>query len=163
MAEKGRRGTTVKTPAKLKLVEGRGRGRDSGGRPVKEPPGFMRLPPETPDWLPEAARAEWERVVPELQRLGLTKQLDAAALTAYCLAWDRLVCAQRDLEAKGLYSESKAHGTVRHPAVGIVEAASKELRAWAHEFGLTPAAEAGLATPEAGGDDENPFAGAGPG
>lgn len=149
-------------PPNLKIIEGRGNGKDSGGRPVKQPPGFRRLPPEAPEWLPAEARAEWERVVPELQRLQLLKPVDRAALTAYCLTWDRLVRAQRELEADGgsVLGEN-SQGRVRHPAVAVVEAASKELRSWAAEFGLSPSSEAKLTSPEAGDGDDNPFAGTG--
>lgn len=161
MAAKGRRGVTVRTPARLKLLEGTRPGRDSGGRAVRLPPGFRRLPPEPPPWLSGAALDEWHRVVPELQRLGLTKPSDAAALTAYCLAWQRMVDGQAIIAAEGLLGEN-SQGRVRHPAVAVVEAASKEIRAWAAQFGLSPAAEAGLAVPEiTDGGDDNPFAGGG--
>lgn len=145
-------------PPALRLIEGRGNGRDSGGRPVKPPPGFVRLPPECPELLWGDAREEWERVVPELQRLELTKPIDAAALTAYCLAFQRLCQAQRIIDEDGLL-HTNSQGRTRHPAVAIVEAASKELRAWAVEFGLTPSAENRVG--KAGGDgegDDNPFA-----
>lgn len=149
-------------PAGLKLIEGRGGGRDSGGRQVKQPPGFVRLPPEAPEWLPDEARAEWERVVPELQRLRLLKPVDRAALTAYCLTWDRLVRAQKEIDDDGgsVLGEN-SQGRVRHPAVAVIEAASKELRAWAAEFGLSPSAESKLISPEAGDGEDNPFAGTG--
>jgi P27 family predicted phage terminase small subunit len=143
-------------PAGLKLVEGRSPGRDSGGRPVKEPPGFVRLPPEPPLWLPDEARAEWDRVVPELQRLRLTKPVDAAALTAYCLTWDRLVNAQKIVDREGVLAEN-SQGRVRHPAVAVVEAASKELRGWAQEFGLTPSAEQRVARQDNAPAGDNPF------
>lgn len=157
-------GRTPKPPT-LKLLNGRSEGRDSGGRPVKPPPGFVRLPPQAPDWLPDEARAEWDRVVPELQRLELTKPIDRGALTAYCLTWDRLVTAQKELagnvDEQGRRSVlgENSQGRVRHPAVAVIEAASKELRAWAAEFGLTPSAEnrVGKAGDDGGGD-ENPFA-----
>lgn len=149
-------------PAGLKLIEGRSPGRDSGGRPVQEPPAFRRLPPEPPEWLPEEARAEWERVVPELARLELLKPVDRSALVAYCLCWDRLVQAQREIEADGSVLATNSQGRVRHPAVAVIEAASKELRAWAGEFGLTPSAEGKVGRQGADdGDAENPFAGSG--
>lgn len=149
-------------PPGLKIIEGRGNGTDSGGRKVKQPPGFRRLPPEAPEWLPDEARAEWDRVVPELQRLQLLKQIDRATLTAYCLTWDRLVRAQKEMEDDGgsVLAEN-SQGRVRHPAVAVIEAASKELRAWAAEFGLSPSAESQLTSPEAGDGDDNPFAGTG--
>lgn len=149
-------------PAGLKLVEGVRPGRDSGGRKVAEPPAFKRIPPEAPGWLPDEARAEWERVVPELARLDLLKPVDRSALTAYCLTWDRLVQAQREMQADGSVLATNSQGRVRHPAVAVIEAASKELRAWAGEFGLTPSAEARVGRQEADdGDQANPFAGSG--
>lgn len=156
-AQKGRRGTTVKTPTVLKLIEGRGQGRDSGGRPVKPAPGFKRLPPSPPPIITGEALDEWHRVVAELSRLGVLKQIDGAGLAAYCLAWQRLVEAQKLVAEAGLLAET-SQGLGRHPAVAVAEAASKELRAWAHEFGLTPSAEANLVVPESSGDgDDNPF------
>lgn len=146
-------------PAGLKLIEGVRPGRDSGGRKVVEPPSFRRVPPEAPGWLPPEARAEWERVVPELARLDLLKPADRAALTAYCLAWDRLVQAQRQMQEDGSVLAVNSQGRVRHPAVAVIEAASKELRAWAGEFGLTPSAESKVGRQGADdGDEENPFA-----
>lgn len=145
-------------PATLKLINGRGEGRDSGGREVKKPPGFVRLPPEPPDFLYGDAREEWDRVVPELQRLQLTKPVDRAALTAYCLAWQRLCQAQAAIDNNGMgLLHENSQGVTRHPAVAIAEAASKELRAWCGEFGFTPSAEGRLNTPE-GELEENPFA-----
>lgn len=144
-------------PVALKLIEGRGNGRDSGGRKVAEVPRFVRLPPVAPEWLPVEAAAEWARVVPELARLELLKPVDRAALTAYCLAWDRLVEAQRLVTDEGVLGEN-SQGRVRHPAVAVVEAASKELRAWAAEFGFTPSAENKLAVKESDNDEGDPFA-----
>jgi P27 family predicted phage terminase small subunit len=143
-------------PPALKLIEGRGNGRDSGGRKVEPTPSFRRLPPEAPAWLPDEAAAEWERVVPELARLELLKPVDRASLTAYCLTWDRLVTAQRLVTEDGVLS-SNSQGVVRHPAVAVVEAASKELRAWAAEFGFTPSAENKLKVQESDDDQEDPF------
>lgn len=160
MAAKGRRGTKVATPATLKLVEGRGNGRDSGGRPVAPVPGFVRLPPEPPGFLEGEALDEWNRVVPELQRLQLTKPIDAASLAAYCLSWQRFAEAQQMINKDGLI-HTNSQGRVRHPAVAIVEAASKELRAWAHEFGLTPSAEANVAGREDDDGEANPFSNTG--
>lgn len=168
-------------PPHLKLVEGRGNGRDSGGRKVADTPKFKRLPPEAPDWLPDEARAEWDRIVPELARLELLKQIDRASLTAYCLTWQRLYDAQQlvkenqvveveaiknadgdvvdtvSIDGRGLLAKN-SQGITRAPWIAIIEAASKELRAWAAEFGLTPSAENKLNMQEPGDDEEDPFA-----
>jgi P27 family predicted phage terminase small subunit len=108
--------------------------------------------------LPDEARAEWDRVVPELARLELTKPVDRAALTAYCLTWDRLVTAQSLVTAEGVLGHN-SQGIVRHPAVAVVEAASKDLRAWCGEFGFTPSAEAKLSVQEADHGEEDIFSG----
>jgi P27 family predicted phage terminase small subunit len=167
-------------PVSLKLLEGRGNGTDSGGRKVAPAPLFKRLPPEAPEWLPTEAREEWERVVPELARLELTKPVDRAALTAYVLTWQRLVDASRliadnqKFELKQTddegetYFESRngygllgtnSQGIVRAPWVAIIEAASKDLRAWCAEFGFTPSAESKLSVQEADNGEEDIFAG----
>lgn len=168
-------------PPHLKLIEGRGNGRDSGGRKVAQTPKFRRLPPEAPEWLPAEARAEWDRVVDELANIEILKPVDRASLTAYCLAWQRLVDAQKLIEENEIV-EAKAiknaegdvvdvvtmnghgllgknsQGIVRAPWISIIESASKELRAWAAEFGFTPSAENKLSVREADDADEDPFA-----
>lgn len=145
-------------PAHLKLINGRGNGRDSGGREVKPTPGFVRLPPTPPAWLAGEARAMWDQVVAELSRLELLKPIDGPALATYCLTWARLVEAQDYISRNGILLETE-RGPIKHPAVLILESASKELRAWAAEFGLTPSAESRLgATKSPDGDDDNPFA-----
>lgn len=145
-------------PAALKLIEGRGNGRDSGGRVVKSTPAFKRLPPEPPSLLAGEALEVWHRIVPELQRLNLVKAIDAESLAAYCLTWQRYAQAQRLIAVEGLL-HTNSQGVTRHPAVAIAEAASKELRAWAREFGLTASAESMLHAPEPDGGESNPFAG----
>ena len=168
-------------PVALKLLEGRGHGRDSGGRKVAETPLFKRIPPEAPEWLPAEARAEWDRVVPELARLELTKPVDRAALTAYVLTWQRLVDASKlvsehqdftyvirgkdgevidseRIDGYGLLGQN-SQGIVRAPWVAIIEAASKDLRAWCAEFGFTPSAEAKLSVQEADHGEEDIFSG----
>lgn len=145
-------------PVALKLLEGRGEGRDSGGRKVAPAPAFKRVTPKPPEWLGVEAAAEWNRVAPELARLDLLKEGDRAAFTAYCLAWERLVEAQRVIAEEGVLGHN-SQGRVRHPAVAVVEAASKELRSWAAEFGLTPSAEGKLKSADAGNDDDDIFSG----
>lgn len=150
-------------PAPLKLLEGRSPGRDSGGRPVPAVPGFVRDAPELPpEWFPAAARAEWDRVVPELMRVQLLKPIDRAALMAYCMTVCRLEVAYREwLEDTGgtHVTGTNSQGRVRHPTMPVIDAATRELRALAAEFGLTPSAEQRVASPEGGGGGpDNPFA-----
>jgi phage terminase small subunit len=84
----GLRGAAPK-PTKLRLLEGRSPGRDSGNRPVKPGPPFERGAPTPPDWISDEARDEWARVVPELEALGVLRLVDQAALVAYTETWSR--------------------------------------------------------------------------
>lgn len=148
-------------PAGLKLISGRAPGRDSGGRKVNPGPAFKRVPPAPPEWLSEEARAEWDRVMPELSRLDLVKESDRAGLAAYCEAWATFREATETVQREGLTIEAK-QGTLAHPAVAIARNAGREVRSWAAHFGLTPSTEQALA--RSGGDDgdeANPFAGSG--
>ena len=150
--------------AALKLIEGRGNGRDSGGRVVTPAPPFRRLPPTPPTWLDQVAASEWARVVPELARLDLLKDGDAAALAAYCEAWSLFTAASAEVERHGLLVErSFANGSMRmvpNPAVAILFKASTSLRMWTDAFGMSPAAEArlGIRPPLSAPDEDDPFA-----
>lgn len=153
-------------PAALKLISGRGNGRDSGGRVVNTGPQFRRIPPKPPTWLSREAAAEWRRVVPGLQRLDLLKEEDRAVLTAYCETWAQFVEATRTVTREGITDEvttisasgSETTRTVPHPAVAIARSAGRELRAFAAQFGLTPSSEQALAKGPEDDPDDNPFA-----
>jgi P27 family predicted phage terminase small subunit len=150
-------------PHGLRLLEGRGDGRDSGGREIKPPPGFQRLPPPKPEGMSEVAAELWDRIVPELQRLQVTKPIDGPALEMMCETYARWHAARQlrldrvrddDPDAGLLAMNSQGKNTA--PWVGVEERAAKEFRAWCSEFGLTPAAESKIG---GGGDDgdDNPF------
>lgn len=144
--------------AALQLLKGRGEGTDSGGRKVRTPPAFRRIPPKPPSWLSREAAAEWRRVVPGLSRLDLLKEEDRATLTAYCETWATFVAATRRVRAEGLTYEAK-QGTLPHPAVAIARNAGRELRAFGNLFGLSPSAEMNLGKVGDGEEVDNPFAG----
>lgn len=151
-------------PASLLLLNGRGDGQDSAGRPVAPPPPFKRLAPTPPTWLSREAKAEWRRVAPALERLDLVKPEDRATLAAYCETWSRFVTATRMVHKEGITAVNPDSGrTSVHPAVRVAEAAGTQLRQYAEQFGLTPAAERNVSKrdDDRGEFDENPFASAG--
>lgn len=144
-------------PAALKLIKGRGDGKDTAGRPVNLGPAFKRVPPNPPSWLSREAAAEWKRVVPGLSRLDLLKPEDRAALAAYCEAWATFVQATRTVQEEGQVIEAR-QGKLAHPCVGIARSAGREMRSWAAHFGLTPSTEQALARgADDGNEDDNPF------
>jgi P27 family predicted phage terminase small subunit len=136
-------------PTHLKLLNGSGNGRDSGGRIVPDVPKFTRAAPVKPDGMTPIASAMWDAIVAELdQGVSLLKPLDAYALEVGCETFARWHAAKsRRLEqpADGLLAKT-SQGLGVSPLVRVESEASREFRAWCAEFGLTPAAEVKLAS-----------------
>ena len=158
----GRRGPAC-DPVPLKVLKGRGNGKDSIGRPIPVVPKFERAEPEAPEFLADEAKELWSRVAPSLDRLDLLKCEDREVFAAYCTAWARFVAAVKTYQAEGLTRRhpTTGHGVI-HPAVKVAEAAGRDLLRLAQEFGLTPSAEINLATsPKVAAADDDPFGGGG--
>ena len=145
-----------KQPPALRALRGRGHNRDSGGRLIEPPPPFKRTAPEPPEWLDEEARAEWDRVVPDLDHLALLKASTRASLAAYCSTWALYRQAIETVQREGLVSDHK-NGVRAHPALRIATAAARDLRAWCGEFGLTPCAEGRIDLPPRDDDELDPL------
>lgn len=137
----GRRGPAPK-PTALKVLEG-----NPGKRalPVGEPRPRPTAP-SCPDWLSEDAKAEWQRHAPELERLGLLTILDGAPLAAAMEAIAELKKANEVIERDGMTCVGSNGALYQHPAVGIRHKAMQLIRAFAAEYGFTPAARVRLAT-----------------
>jgi P27 family predicted phage terminase small subunit len=147
-------------PPALKVISGRGNGKDCAGRQIPAVPKFDREAPEPPEWLDGEALAEWHRIVPALECLDLLKIADRSMLATYCETWARYVDAVVEYKAHGLTLINPDSGRIgKNPAVAIAEAAASQLRSFANDFGLSPAAERNLATaPKSDDNSEDPFA-----
>lgn len=152
-------------PTELKLLRGNpGKRAVNRNEPKPDPKA-----PGMPVWLSNEARAEWRRVVPELDKLGLTAKVDRAALASYCETWATFVAAEKLIHKHGLVifrvTEIEAHdeagnpieihvAPTKNPAVIIARDAAAQVRAFCSEFGLTPSARTRLQMPEGEeGDD----------
>lgn len=144
-------------PLGLKLIKGRGDGKDSGGREIKHPPKFAREAPPKPDDMTGVAAEIWDVIVEQLEALDVLKVVDGAALRMACETYARWQEA-RDTRAQRGITVTTSQGVGVAPWVRVEESASKEFRAWCAEFGLTPAAEMKLAKDTGdGGTEDNPF------
>lgn len=153
-------GRTPAPPA-LKLVKGRGNGKDSGGRDVAPTIAFARSVPDKPEGLTDDASRMWDSIVNEVGGLNLLKPLDGFALEAACEAYSRWRAAKmhrvrfaEGIDSDGLLSAT-SQGIGVAPIVRVEAEAAREFRGWCAEFGLTPAAENKLAAdanPPATGD-----------
>lgn len=129
------------TPTHLKALNG-----NPGKRPLnKNEPKYPPRAPACPTWLPREAKAEWRRVVPELDRQGMLAKVDRAALTAYCQQWATMVRAEQDIQKRGIVLEDGK----RNPSVLTAKDSATQVRMFASEFGLTPSSRARLEAPVA--------------
>lgn len=128
-------------PTALKVLEG-----NPGKRalPKAEPAASGGAPP-APRHLCKEARAEWDRLSRQLDRLGLLVANDLAAFAAYCELYAEWVKAKRVIQRKGM--TYTVNGIVRmRPEVKITRDAVKEMRQYGNQFGLSPSARAKVAS-----------------
>jgi P27 family predicted phage terminase small subunit len=134
----GRRGPAPK-PTQLRLLHG-----DKPSRINLAEPRPRDVPPERPPWLSAEAAEEWDRVAPDLARMGTAKAIDAAGLACYCEAVARFRAANDMLAQSQVLIVDRDNTPRVNPAVRVARDASYELRMWAREFGLTPSARSPL-------------------
>ena len=114
--------------------------------------------PEMPDDFDGEAAAEWERVVPEIEAMGLVATLDRAVLIRYCRGWADWWLLDEKLRDTGLLVKGARNGTglVRNPLWMMRSDIENTLEALGKQLGLTPAARL-----RAGVKHEMPEAGTG--
>jgi P27 family predicted phage terminase small subunit len=139
----GKRGPKPKPTAIKKLAGNPGKRKLNKA----EPQPTAGIPPR-PECLDDIGAAEWDRVVPELARLGLLTLVDRAALACYCCAWADLVHARKTLGEEGQTFQTDKGYVVPHPCVSIAAAAATRIKAFCAEFGLTPSARARMTLPD---------------
>jgi len=96
--------------------------------------------PTCPDHLSDVARDEWQRIVPELEVLGLLTQIDRSALAAYCQAYGRWVEAERVVKQKGVLYKTEKGNVITSPMLWVANKAMEQMHKYLVEFGMTPSA-----------------------
>jgi P27 family predicted phage terminase small subunit len=125
------------TPAAVRKLSG-----NPGKRPL---PAEIPVPaglPHCPEHLTPEARAEWDRMIRELDAAGIITVLDRSALALYCTAWGRWVTAEKALKKKGPIITTKAGNIIQNPALSIANQAMTQMQRMLVEFGLTPSSRA---------------------
>ncbi len=151
-------------PTQLKIIEG-----NPGKRPLRRgEPQPQRGIPSRPGWLSPEAKREWNRVAPELDRMGLLAEIDRALLAAYCECWATYVAAVKALRAKkeapeadGSAQASLTFTTEKgyvgpRPEIGIAKAMVEKMMQLSARFGFTPSDRSKMVVPEV--QEENPLA-----
>ena len=140
------------TPTHLRLLQG-----NPHKYPIRndEPqPKMLEAPPMPLPFIEAYAREEWERLAPELTRMGLITLVDSAAFGAYCVSFARWRTAEEALAAmaskdpvfRGLIARSKAGTAMENPLVYISRRSAQEMLRFASEFGFSPAARCRIHT-----------------
>lgn len=139
-------------PTKVKLLEGN-RGRRKIGEGEPEPaPGRPTCPPH----LSASAKAEWKRIVPELEKMGLLTKVDRSALAAYCNAYGEWKDTCELLKGKSPIIKTEAGNIIQNPLVGIAHKASELMYKFLVEFGMTPSSRTRINVAKIG-DPEDPM------
>jgi P27 family predicted phage terminase small subunit len=116
---------------------------NAGKRTSTSRPKAVVAAPEAPDWLAEEARAEWDRVTPELERMGLIARIDGAILAAYCCAWAVFVSVATVLDPTTTVDDPTHPGRPfggrrKDPRWQIYRESAAMVRTLGRELGLTP-------------------------
>ena len=127
-------------PTKLKALQGTLR---ADRTPEHEPQPEGRAEP--PESLSLEARAEWDRIAPELERLGLLTVLDRADFAVYCQAWAdyNKVTEQLNEMASWTWQSEKGYRQVV-PEVSIRKEAWTRIKESGSKLGLDPSSRSGL-------------------
>jgi P27 family predicted phage terminase small subunit len=128
-------------PTKFRLLRG-----NPGHQPINKnepepPPGL----PSCPFHLSKAAKTEWKRIVPMLNKMGMLSKIDSAALAGYCQAYGRWQEAEREIKKqesdKGksvLTIKTKQGNYIQNPLLGIIKSNLLLMHKFITEFGLSP-------------------------
>jgi len=136
-------------PSPLKLLRN-----NPGKRPLpRGEPQPARDLPTPPAHLGALAVLEWERVAPELHRIGVLTMVDRAVLAGYCDAYERWALARQVIEVEGLFVSSPNGYRIAHPALSVANTAKATMLKYMIELGLTPASRVKLAKGEPKVDD----------
>jgi P27 family predicted phage terminase small subunit len=121
-------------PEKLKVLEG-----GQSSKPEKRRKSQAKLAPGAapPDWLNRIAKEHWKKTAPILERSGLFEEVDHTAFALYCDAYSRWRQALKAIQKEGLvYKGGRLLRT--NPWVPVLHKATRQLRQFSVEFGMTP-------------------------
>lgn len=93
---------------------------------------------QMPEWLAPDAKAEWERLAPRLEMLGLLTDQDTNSFAAYCQAYAKWKEAEEFINQNGSIVRTPAGYWQAVPQVSISMQNLKIMLAFSSRFGLTP-------------------------
>ncbi|WP_326827374.1 phage terminase small subunit P27 family [Streptomyces sp. NBC_01751] len=114
------------------------KGNPSNKKLAGSEPEPRRGAPRPPADLKGEALAEWGRIVPELDRLGLITVVDRAYLVAYCESWAIFDQSRSAMAEYGPLVAGRDGGLVKNPAAQVMRDAADMMLKFGSRFGLSP-------------------------
>jgi len=126
-------------PQPSKVINLKG-GRKHTHRPMndKEPTPDPKAPDMPKGRMDEVAKAEWERMAPLLEQLGILSEIDHGMFEAMCISYADWVKYSKMAQDKPLVKAPKTGYIQVSPFVTLADKALKAYMKIAVEFGLTP-------------------------
>jgi P27 family predicted phage terminase small subunit len=91
-----------------------------------------------PDWMSDAAKAQWPEVAKQLNDAGLLTVIDAPALALYCEAFARWKDANDNIVKFGAVIKAPSGFPIQSPFLAIANKAHAQMVKLLAEFGMTP-------------------------
>lgn len=118
-------------------------GTERKSRRKREPKPRKGIAP--PKWLSKESLAEWNRLAPELERLGLLTIVDRAQFARFCDALAGYAAMTKEIETRGRIAEQGKNGHRQEIAeVSLQKKYGEIIGQLAGRFGLDPSARASL-------------------
>lgn len=107
--------------------------------------------PSCPNWLSREAKAEWRRIVKELQAAGAIAKVDRTLLALYCDAVGEVeILTGRIAEREAAGADEKEIWHLRNARHKAADRVAK----LAVQFGFSPAARCRIKSPEPAGEEK---------
>ena len=145
-----KRSTTKRSTSDLRLLKGTNQAARHGtaDQQVQKVAGR----PPCPRWLPPYARAEWRRVLPLLETMGILSKSDQTILVQFCVLAGELRAAT---QGERIRTVLRKDGTTAEANEPFSAAEHTQLRLCAQQLGLTVLARQSIKKPRDKSD--NPF------
>ena len=144
MATRGRK----PKPTAIKVLEGNPGKRELNLLEPIPPKGDLTCP----DWLEDEAKAEWERLAPSLEAMGVLTTADLMAFAGYCQAYARWREAEEFISRHGSIFQTPSGYVQQVPQVSIAQQNLRIMQSFCSEFGLTPATRSRIIAANGGND-----------
>ncbi len=146
-------------PAPSPTAINRVRGFPGKRAPSKLEPNPEAVRPVMPGHLDEAAKAEWERVCPMLERMKVLTEADGIALANLCIDYSLLQKAQESLAKTGLLTNTEQTGMIHlNPLLALVATTTDRVARALQQFGMTPSSRTRVNTVSATTKADDPWA-----